>query len=449
MGKIFILIFFAFALPCFAQHSAPVTAAAAYTASCSATLNEAMAVITAGNTAIGSAAAGSLNEIIILADIILDEPLIIEDGVHLRLVAGNADVTIQRGGNNLSHPVIWIRGENAVLHLGKPEMENNLFIDGGFLSDGIYAYAPLAALSGPGAKLYMYNNVFLQNNYNKGNVPGNSHFQNGAGVNIRTFPEDSGRQAEFIMKGGTIRGNTNDVLSRVVKGGGVLIRGFGIFTMEGGIIMDNTALMTGGGFHTDSRGTFNKTGGIIYGANAPAGYRNTAIEGMGKPPSYGHAVSVAVVDHQFFQYRNDSIAENENLSYTGAREGNGVFGAGEKWDTSDKDIWQRILVIVLIVFAVSVPVFLIVWRFTFKKQLDKKLKENPAPVINLEIFGLSPREKEICKLLLTDLSLKQVAYALKISNSGVNFHIKNLYSKLNIHSRRELMVKFMNQHTMS
>ena len=432
---LFLFFAFALALPCFAQPAAPITAS--YTASCSVTLHEAIAVITAGAASIGSP-----SEITILADIVLDEPLIIEDSVFIILTAGNADVVIKRGGNNLNHPVIWVRGEDSILHLGKPDMEYNLYIDGGYLSNGIYAHAPLVALSGPGAKFYMYDKVFLQNNYNSGDVPGNSHFQNGAGVNIRTFPESSERQAEFIMKGGTICGNTNNVISRVVKGGGVLIRGFGIFTMEGGVIKNNSALMTGGGFHTDSRGTFNKTGGIIYGANAPAGYRNTALDGIGKPPSYGHAVSVAVIDHQTFQYRNNTVEENENLSYTGAREGNGVFGAGEKWDTSDKDVWRQLFLIIIFSFAISIPVFLIVWKFAFKKQLDKKLKENPAPVIDLENMGLSSREKEILGLLLTELSVKQIAYALKITYSGVNFHIKNLYQKLNIHGRAELLAKF-------
>jgi len=292
----------------------------------------------------------------------------------------------------------------------------------------------------------MYDKVYLQNNYNNGNVPGNSHYRNGAGVNIRTFPENSERQAEFVMKGGTIRGNTNDVLSRVAKGGGVLIRGFGIFTMEGGVIMDNTAQMTGGGFHTDSRGSFKKTGGIIYGTNGPAGFRNTALDGIGKsgfhPPNYGHAVSVSVIDHQFFHYRNDTITDNEILSYTGAPEGNGFFGAGEKWDNPNKNLWRRLFVIILIVLAAAIPVFLILWKLTFKKRLEKALKMNPAPKIDLKDIELSPREKEICGLLLTELSVKQIAFALQITYSGVSFHMKNLYQKLNIHSRKELLIKF-------
>ncbi|MCL2762394.1 MAG: helix-turn-helix transcriptional regulator [Treponema sp.] len=388
------------------------------------------------------------DEITILTDIILDEPLIVEDGIHIRIVSGNADVTIQRGSKNIGYPVIWVKGEGASLHLGKPAayeqpgMENELFIDGGYLDNGIKAHAPLIALSGPDAKLFMFDKVFLQNNYNNGDVPGNSHYQNGAGVNIRTYPENSGRQAEFIMKGGTIRGNTNDVLSRVAKGGGVLIRGFGIFTMEGGVIKNNAAQMTGGGFHSDSRGSLKKTGGIIYGANAPAGFQNTALEGIGKPANYGHAVSISIIDHQFFQYRNDTVTGNEYLSYTGAPEGNGIFGEGEKWDNSDKNIWRRLFIIILFVLLFAIPVFMIIWKLTFKKQIEKVLKNNPAPKIDFENMGLSPREKEICGLLLTELSIKQIAYALKITYSGVNYHIKNIYQKLNINKRAELFIKF-------
>ncbi|MCL2805017.1 MAG: helix-turn-helix transcriptional regulator [Treponema sp.] len=421
-------LFIALTVPVFAQISAAAAASRSdgVTVRYYATLHEAFA-------------ANFSDEITVLTDIVLDEPLLIEDGVHIKLVTGSTSATIQRGAGNIEFPVIWVRGNGAVLELGKPGMKNELFIDGGYSDSGLEAHAPLIALSGPGAKLIMYDRVFLQNNFNHGDVPGNSHYQNGAGVNIRTFPENSERQAEFIMKGGTIRGNINDVMSRVAKGGGVLIRGFGIFTMEGGVIMNNTAQMTGGGFHSDSRGTFKKTGGIIYGANAPAGFRNAAKDGVGRPTAYGHAVSVSVIDHQFFQYRNDTITEN--LTYTGAPEGNGVFGEGEKWNNPDKDLWRKLFIIVLIAFAVAIPVFLVIWKLTYKKRLESALKKNPAPEIDLENTELSPREKEICSLLMTELSIKQIAYALEITYSGVNFHIKNLYQKLNVHSRTELLAK--------
>jgi DNA-binding CsgD family transcriptional regulator len=58
---------------------------------------------------------------------------------------------------------------------------------------------------------------------------------------------------------------------------------------------------------------------------------------------------------------------------------------------------------------------------------------------------LTPRELEIFKLLLTGLSTKQIAGELTLSEPGANFHIKNLYRKLGIQSRTELLVKYVNK----
>ncbi len=55
---------------------------------------------------------------------------------------------------------------------------------------------------------------------------------------------------------------------------------------------------------------------------------------------------------------------------------------------------------------------------------------------------LSPREREVFAMLLTDVSIKEIAYTLKLTYSGVNFHIKNIYGKLGIQSRTELLVKY-------
>jgi hypothetical protein len=122
-------------------------------------------------------------------------------------------------------------------------MENELIIDGGYLNTPpIQAHAPLISLNGQGAKLVMHDKVFLQNNYNCGTGVGTSINKGGAGVAIRTVYSDTEDQAEFIMKGGTIRGNKNNVQSVYPCGGGVFIYYAGIFTMEGGVTMNNTAV---------------------------------------------------------------------------------------------------------------------------------------------------------------------------------------------------------------
>jgi DNA-binding CsgD family transcriptional regulator len=59
------------------------------------------------------------------------------------------------------------------------------------------------------------------------------------------------------------------------------------------------------------------------------------------------------------------------------------------------------------------------------------------------LSNLTPRESEIFNLLLTGLSRKQIAGELALSEAGASFHIKNLYRKLGIQSRTELLSKFI------
>ena len=376
------------------------------------------------------------DEIIILTDIILDEPLIIEDDLHIRLVAGNNDVTLRRSVNNLEFPIIWLTGEGASLSLGKPGMNYQLFVDGGYLNNPpIQAFAPLIAVNGPDSKLIMFDNVTLQNNSRIGTPPGTTLHQGGAGVFIRTADDLTERQAEFIMKGGTISGNVS-----ITGSAGVNISGFALFTMEGGVIKNNIATTIGGGFGTGSRGSFRKTGGIIYGSNAPPGLRNIALEGLGSPPSYGHAVIIVIFDPAF-QYRNDTVGENDNLSYMGLPRGNGTFGEGDKWDNPNKAFIRFLSVIILIVLTIVIPLTIIIIKIFARIRFKKILMEYSAPQIDYEGKGFTSREKEICELLLTDLSASNISKSLNLSYSTVNFHSKNLYRKLGLQSRTELFVK--------
>jgi len=405
------------------------------------TLHDAAAAVTGG---------GSVErpyEITLLKDIILSEPLEIPDNVHIRLVSGNSDITIHRSPNLLEYPILWVKGIKASLTLGKPDMANKLIIDGGHRNETpIIALSPLVVLNGQDSKMIMYDNVSIQNNYNNANAPGASFHQNGAGVFMRTLGDTPAEYpAEFIMRGGVIQGNSNFVQTPIACGAGVFIAGAAMFTMEGGVIMNNTANISGGGFHTGSRGSFYKTGGIIYGKDAPAGLRNTAVTGVMTPKTWpdtlGHSICIATPDA--FYFRNDTVGENDNLSFTGAFSTTEpvFFGEGDKWSTST-DAFRRALVIVIVSsLAFLALVFIVVFRITLKKRIEKSLAKNPVPEIDLSDYKLSPREDEICKLLLTELSIKQIAYKLGITYSGVDYHIKNMYRKLEIESRPELFVK--------
>jgi DNA-binding CsgD family transcriptional regulator len=58
--------------------------------------------------------------------------------------------------------------------------------------------------------------------------------------------------------------------------------------------------------------------------------------------------------------------------------------------------------------------------------------------------GLSPREREVVKLLLEGKSNKQIATSLHITDHTVEFHLKNIYSKCQVSSRTELIIKLGN-----
>jgi DNA-binding CsgD family transcriptional regulator len=383
------------------------------------------------------------DEITVLSDIILDKPIIIDTVKHIRLVAADGNRTIQRGSENPEYPLFWLTGDSATLTMGKPNMENELIIDGGYLNiPPIEAFAPLIAVNGRDSKLIMYDNVFVQNNYSKSIGAGTSLYQNGAGVFIRTTGDDFERQAEFIMKGGIIRGNINDVQTPLSCGGGVLIASSGLFTMEGGSIMNNTAFRSGGGFHTGSRGSFKKTGGIIYGSDAPAGYRNTVIHGTGSPKVFGHAVCVALVDHPPILFRDDTVRENDSLSYVGSPTVNGVFGQGEKWTIPKTISYPWWLIVIASVLAFGGGLFFL----TVKRKQQAIPAENTAAVKTA--VDLSPREREIFDYLLTELSTKEIAQKMELTYSGVNFHIQKLYAKLGVQSRTELLARFITPPTL-
>jgi DNA-binding CsgD family transcriptional regulator len=374
------------------------------------------------------------DEIVLLADCVLDEPIIIENGKHIRLVNNDGEKTLHRGSANLEYPVLWIKGNHSSFSLGKDEMNGSIIIDGGYLQfPPIEALAPLAAVNGQYSKFIMYDNVSLQNNYNGSNADGTDLYRNGAGVFIRSFEGNIENQAEFIMKGGIIQGNFNNTQNLLACGGAVCILGFGLFSMEDGIIMNNTASDGGGAFLAGSRGSFVKTGGIMYGKNAPEGYRNSVIKGRNNPKYYGHAIAVALVDMYPAQYRDDTVGEDDDLSYIASPVGNGIFGDGDNWNNYVKEHKQGVMIILLFAAILAALIFFIV-RKTHRGKADFTQ-------------ALSPREKEIINLLLTDMSLKEIAYDLSISYSGVIFHVRNIYKKFGIRNRRELIVDFAKNKT--
>ena len=379
------------------------------------------------------------DDITLFADITVYAPLILEDGKHIRLMAGNGNRTIIRGRDFLEFPVIWIRGDNSSLSLGGLEMEHTLTIDGGYLNTPpVLSQSPIVVLNGLDSKLIMYDKVILQNNHNTGAVPGEvSFYRHGGGVFVRTSRDNFNRPVEFIMKGGIIRGNTNKVTHTQSFGGGVIVLS-GIFTMEGGSIMNNTAQRTGGGVYISDMATLRKTGGIIYGKNAPAGYRNTGIDYISSG-FFAHAISVGERDFSVFRFRDDTVKENEVLTYTALISGKGVFGKGERWQDQYTGLRRNVLICFLAALVFGSFIFFFPRKKAFhKSQPTSKVKSQA--LIEAEKL-LTDREKEILYLFLSGKAAREISQDLDCSVSNVNNYSERIYRKLKVQSRAELLVK--------
>lgn len=59
-----------------------------------------------------------------------------------------------------------------------------------------------------------------------------------------------------------------------------------------------------------------------------------------------------------------------------------------------------------------------------------------------EVEKLSAREREVLDLVVQGLSNKEIVDRLNITIDGVRWHLRNIYQKLHVHSRTEVLVKF-------
>ena len=73
-----------------------------------------------------------------------------------------------------------------------------------------------------------------------------------------------------------------------------------------------------------------------------------------------------------------------------------------------------------------------------KQEQQKLYEEYP------ELTALTKRELEIFGELLSNLTLKEIAEAKVISESSVHYHCKNIYRKLSISNRKQLLMTYKN-----
>ncbi|MEM6327443.1 MAG: response regulator transcription factor [Bacteroidota bacterium] len=60
-------------------------------------------------------------------------------------------------------------------------------------------------------------------------------------------------------------------------------------------------------------------------------------------------------------------------------------------------------------------------------------------------YGLSDREREILHLLVDGLTKRQIAERLHLSPHTIDGHIRNIYGKLHVHSRSEVVAKALRE----
>ena len=75
-------------------------------------------------------------------------------------------------------------------------------------------------------------------------------------------------------------------------------------------------------------------------------------------------------------------------------------------------------------------------QLTMQDDVEKPRKDN--------LKNLSIREREIFDLIVTSKTNKEIANEINISVNTVKFHVKNIYGKLEIKSRKEAL-KIENQ----
>jgi len=75
----------------------------------------------------------------------------------------------------------------------------------------------------------------------------------------------------------------------------------------------------------------------------------------------------------------------------------------------------------------------------------KLFKQIQKQTVALETsnYGFTPREKQVVDELLKGLSYKEIASVLGISSTTVNDHLKNVYPKMGVRTKAELMRKIL------
>ena len=75
---------------------------------------------------------------------------------------------------------------------------------------------------------------------------------------------------------------------------------------------------------------------------------------------------------------------------------------------------------------------------------DRTLSEIRPP--ERAAYHLTPQETELLKLMVEGHHYKTAAREMDISTNTVSFHLKNIYEKLQVHSKTEAVAKALREH---
>lgn len=110
----------------------------------------------------------------------------------------------------------------------------------------------------------------------------------------------------------------------------------------------------------------------------------------------------------------------------------------------------RILSIVMMIFNIIIALVLIIVNLLGYMEI-RNTKNTPIGEINRNLPKykiinpaevLTPKEKIVFDLLLEGLTLRQIAGELSMKYDSVNFHYKNIYRKLEVNSKIELILRY-------